>query len=203
MHYGAIHLHGHVHGKDMGIQGRIYDVWAGGNNFTPYNAEELLMQISQKEVREHSENVQHRFYNGNTLAVSNHINQVVYGGGLSERDKSDMRNVADSMMCSDCRLRRNSRLTVEGLTPIFWAISFWVVSVCVVNKACIWYLCSWVSCLYFLIKCLHMVVVTVMIRQPTLLIKRLHLLYEFAFTKKVEKNVKKTTLNCGHVRINC
>jgi calcineurin-like phosphoesterase family protein len=53
MHYGSIHLHGHVHGKEMGIKGRIYDVWAGGNNYTPYNMEELLMQVSQKEVRAH------------------------------------------------------------------------------------------------------------------------------------------------------
>lgn len=53
MHFGSIHLHGHVHGKDMGIDGRIYDVWAGGNNYAPYNMEELLSKVAEKEVRAH------------------------------------------------------------------------------------------------------------------------------------------------------
>lgn len=54
--------------------------------------------IGMSDSSSSSEDIQHRFYNGNTLAVSNHINQVVHGSGLSERDKSDMRSVADSMM---------------------------------------------------------------------------------------------------------
>lgn len=53
MHYGSIHLHGHVHGKSMCIEGRIYDVWAGGNNYAPYNMEELLAKVAEKPIRKH------------------------------------------------------------------------------------------------------------------------------------------------------
>jgi calcineurin-like phosphoesterase family protein len=53
MHFGSVHLHGHVHGKDMDICGRIYDVWAGGNGYAPYDMEFLLTKVAEKPVREH------------------------------------------------------------------------------------------------------------------------------------------------------
>lgn len=53
MHHGAIHFHGHVHGKDMHIGGRIFDVYASGNDLTPYNMEELVEKMLERDIRSH------------------------------------------------------------------------------------------------------------------------------------------------------
>lgn len=54
MHYGAVHLHGHVHGKPTGIDGRIFDVWAGGNFFKPYSLEQLVDDlVLTPDIRPH------------------------------------------------------------------------------------------------------------------------------------------------------
>lgn len=53
MHYGSIHLHGHLHGGIHNIPGRIKDVYLGGNNLMPYNLEHLTEQLLQQPIRKH------------------------------------------------------------------------------------------------------------------------------------------------------
>lgn len=45
-HYGAIHLHGHVHGKPSGVSGRIKDVGLDTNNCYPYRLEDVVKEMS-------------------------------------------------------------------------------------------------------------------------------------------------------------
>jgi len=56
-HRGAVHLHGHVHGNPTGIQGRIFDVWVGGNDLYPYNLERLVEKVKRTQpIRTHGAN---------------------------------------------------------------------------------------------------------------------------------------------------
>jgi calcineurin-like phosphoesterase family protein len=52
IHHGAYHLHGHVHGKHLGIGGRILDV--GWDNFgRVVSYDEVVYILDQSEVRVH------------------------------------------------------------------------------------------------------------------------------------------------------
>jgi hypothetical protein len=68
-----------------------------GNILSRQEISEVVASVSSNQAKAAENNV-HRFYNGNSLAVSNHINQVVHGNGLSDRDKLDMNNVAHAMI---------------------------------------------------------------------------------------------------------
>ena len=50
-HHGAIHLHGHSHGKYKG-EGRILDVGVDCHNFRPINIEEINAYMAHKTYRE-------------------------------------------------------------------------------------------------------------------------------------------------------
>lgn len=47
---GSIHLHGHQHKNGNINNGRIKDLDIGGNNFKPYNLEDLVKEMSKIEV---------------------------------------------------------------------------------------------------------------------------------------------------------
>lgn len=52
MHRGAFHLHGHVHGKETGIPGRIMDVgWDAHGRYLNY--EDVVSKLIEIEVRKH------------------------------------------------------------------------------------------------------------------------------------------------------
>lgn len=53
MHRGALHIHGHVHGKPTGIPGKIMDVGIDGNGLMPYNYTEVMEHMNSREVRTH------------------------------------------------------------------------------------------------------------------------------------------------------
>lgn len=54
MHHGAIHLHGHVHGKPMGIPGKILDVgWDAHGRILSYD--DVVEMVKDKEVRKHGD----------------------------------------------------------------------------------------------------------------------------------------------------
>jgi len=51
MHHGAIHFHGHCHGRKTGIPGRIIDVSMDGNNCIPYTMDEAVAKALYFPVR--------------------------------------------------------------------------------------------------------------------------------------------------------
>lgn len=54
IHHGAIHLHGHVHGKPTGIPGRILD--AGWDNQGKiFSHEDVVKLVGHKEIRNHGD----------------------------------------------------------------------------------------------------------------------------------------------------
>lgn len=53
MHHGAIHLHGHVHGKKLPILGKIIDVGVDTNVLHPYHYDEIHEIARKLPIREH------------------------------------------------------------------------------------------------------------------------------------------------------
>ena len=51
MHHGAIHFHGHCHGRPTGIEGRILDVAMDDNNCLPHLMEDAIRKAMQFPVR--------------------------------------------------------------------------------------------------------------------------------------------------------
>lgn len=48
-HYGAFHLHGHLHGNPSGLSGRIKDVGMDTNNMKPYLLDDIIEELSVVE----------------------------------------------------------------------------------------------------------------------------------------------------------
>lgn len=53
MHKGAIHFHGHLHGGEHGVEGRILDVGMDGNNMEVYDLDKLAIKMLELPVRTH------------------------------------------------------------------------------------------------------------------------------------------------------
>lgn len=51
MHRGAVHFHGHCHGKATGVPGRIMDVGMDTNNCVPYDMDELIARVIKEPIR--------------------------------------------------------------------------------------------------------------------------------------------------------
>jgi calcineurin-like phosphoesterase family protein len=51
MHHGAIHFHGHCHGRPTGIQGRIMDVAMDDNNCLPHLMDDVVKLTLRQPVR--------------------------------------------------------------------------------------------------------------------------------------------------------
>lgn len=53
MHYGSVHLHGHLHAVPSGVPGRIFDVGADGNNLRLWTLDEIMAKMNPREIRGH------------------------------------------------------------------------------------------------------------------------------------------------------
>jgi len=53
IHYGAIHLHGHVHGTPTGIPGKIMDVGVDAQGLAPVSFDEVMAIMDTKPLRRH------------------------------------------------------------------------------------------------------------------------------------------------------
>lgn len=51
MHHGAIHFHGHCHGRPTGVQGRIMDVAMDDNNCLPHLLDDAINKAMRQPVR--------------------------------------------------------------------------------------------------------------------------------------------------------
>lgn len=51
MHHGAVHFHGHCHGRPTGIQGRIMDVAMDDNNCLPHLMDDAINKVMRQPVR--------------------------------------------------------------------------------------------------------------------------------------------------------
>lgn len=52
MHHGAIHFHGHCHGRKTGIPGRIFDVAMDANNCVPHLLDDAVEKAMRFPVRD-------------------------------------------------------------------------------------------------------------------------------------------------------
>jgi|Laugrespbdmm15sd_2_1035082.scaffolds.fasta_scaffold46508_3 calcineurin-like phosphoesterase family protein len=53
MHHGAVHFHGHCHGRKTGIPGRIFDVAMDANNCLPHLLDDAIAKAMRFPVRNH------------------------------------------------------------------------------------------------------------------------------------------------------
>lgn len=52
MHHGAVHFHGHCHGRKTGIPGRIFDVAMDANNCLPHLLDDAIAKAMRFPVRD-------------------------------------------------------------------------------------------------------------------------------------------------------
>jgi len=50
MQFGAYHLHGHLHGRDVGLDGRILDVGLDNNNLDVLSLKQVKQRLSGKPI---------------------------------------------------------------------------------------------------------------------------------------------------------
>ena len=55
MHHGAVHFHGHLHGRKIPVDGRIFDVSMDGNDCVPYDMSELIRYVKREPIRKHGD----------------------------------------------------------------------------------------------------------------------------------------------------
>ena len=53
MHFGSIHLHGHMHGNSVGIDGRIMDIGVDTNGMKLYTETEILQKMNNRTIKHH------------------------------------------------------------------------------------------------------------------------------------------------------
>ena len=61
MHHGAFHLHGHVHGKDSGVDGRILDVAMEGIKDVVIEWADVCRMLEPKAIRVHHDAERERY----------------------------------------------------------------------------------------------------------------------------------------------